>query len=713
MENRNLAPIGLGCLVEVLLFAAVITALSADQAASFLVYMMLLAVPAWIVRSFVFSDSTPLWMRALLGPAGALLALAAAALFPLHVDSDDEKPAESAAKAGTGAAANVGIAENAPRETVEDVLAELDSLVGLEEVKAEVRKLVNLAKVNEARRAQGLKVPPMSYHMVFTGNPGTGKTTVARIVARAFRTLGIAKTGQLVETDRAGLVGTYAGETATKTNAKVDEAIGGVLFVDEAYQLVSGDNDNYGKEAIAALIKRMEDDRDKLIVVAAGYTDEMREFLDANPGMRSRIARTIEFPDYSAAELAAIFRSMAKKNDFTLAPDLEAGLDAAIAKLTARRDRTFGNARFVRQLFEDATGRQANRLAEEGSLDADALKTLVLADLAVGERKADLHAPTVEEVLAELDALTGMKPVKEEVRRLVATVKANKLRAEKGVGGDVTMSYNFVFTGNPGTGKTTVARILGRAFRALGVLERANFVETDRSGLVAKYEGQTAAKTNKLIDSAAGGILFIDEAYQLNQGENDQYGAEAVATLLKRMEDARGTMVVIIAGYKEEMKKFMAINSGLESRFNRTIEFPDYSAKELAEIYRSMAKKAKYTLSADTDHWLEPYISMLTKERGKSFGNARWARNLFEKSIERQALRVTELADPSPEELTTIRLKDLGVKLKDKKSRRRPTLAWAGPTLPSAMEPLTAVFGMGTGMTTPLWPPAKSRRVGD
>ena len=665
MENRNLAPIGLGCLVEVLLFAAVITALSGDQAASVLVYMMLLAVPAWIVRSFVFSDRTPLWMRALLGPAGALLALAAAALFPLHVDSDEEKTAESAAKAETGAAANAGIAENAPRETVEDVLAELDSLVGLEEVKAEVRKLVNLAKVNEARRAQGLKVPPMSYHMVFTGNPGTGKTTVARIVARAFRALGIAKTGQLVETDRAGLVGAYAGETATKTNAKVDEAIGGVLFVDEAYQLVSGDNDNYGKEAIAALIKRMEDDRDKLIVVAAGYTDEMREFLDANPGMRSRIARTIEFPDYSAAELAAIFRSMAKKNDFTLAPDLEAGLDAAIAKLTARRDRTFGNARFVRQLFEDATCRQANRLAEEGSLDADALKTLVLADLAVGERKADLHAPTVEEVLAELDALTGMKPVKEEVRRLVATVKANKLRAEKGVGGDVTMSYNFVFTGNPGTGKTTVARILGRAFRALGVLERANFVETDRSGLVAKYEGQTAAKTNKLIDSAAGGILFIDEAYQLNQGENDQYGAEAVATLLKRMEDARGTMVVIIAGYKEEMKKFMAINSGLESRFNRTIEFPDYSAKELAEIYRSMAKKAKYTLSADADHWLEPYISMLTKERGKSFGNARWARNLFEKSIERQALRVTELADPSPEELTTIRLKDLGVKLKD------------------------------------------------
>jgi SpoVK/Ycf46/Vps4 family AAA+-type ATPase len=391
----------------------------------------------------------------------------------------------------------------------------------------------------------------------------------------------------------------------------------------------------------------------------------MRDFLDANSGLRSRFPKTIEFADYTATELAAIFRSMAKKNEFALAPDLDAGLDAAIAKLTAKRDRTFGNARFVRQLFEDATARQATRLAESGELDAEALKTLALADLSSGERKEDIRAPKIEDVLAELDSLVGLQPVKDEVRRLVATVRANKLRAEKGLENNVTMSYNFVFTGNPGTGKTTVARILGKAFRALGVLERANFVETDRSGLVAKYEGQTAAKTNKLIDSAAGGILFIDEAYQLNQGENDQYGAEAVATLLKRMEDARGSMVVIIAGYKEEMKRFMAINSGLESRFNRTVEFPDYSAKELAEVYRSMAKKAKYRLSDDTERWLLPYISMLTEKRDKNFGNARWARNLFEKSVERQSLRVTELPDPSAEELVTIRLKDLGVKLKD------------------------------------------------
>ena len=654
---------GAGCLLDIVVFLVAVALLDTNAGASFLFYMLMLAIPMGLVRFFFFSDTTPRWLRVCLGPVGAIACLVLAATVPLDLSSEeqaDQEPSKQAeAPKGNGGESAV------PKESVEDVLAELDSLVGLEGVKAEVKRIVNLAKVNEARRAQGLKVPPMTYHMVFTGNPGTGKTTVARIVARAFRALGIAKGGQLVETDRSGLVGRYAGETAVKTNAKVDEAIGGILFVDEAYQLASSDSDDYGKEAIATLLKRMEDDRDKLIVIAAGYTDEMRDFLDANSGLRSRFSKTIEFADYTAKELAAIFRSMAKKNEFVLAADLEEGLDAAMAKLTAKRDRTFGNARFVRQLFEDATGRQANRLAESGNLDADALKTLALADLGLGERKTDVRAPTIDEVLAELDSLVGLKPVKDELRRLIATVRANKMREEKGLENNVTMSYNFVFTGNPGTGKTTVARILGKAFRALGVLDRANFVETDRSGLVAKYEGQTAAKTNKLIDSAAGGILFIDEAYQLNQGENDQYGAEAVATLLKRMEDARGSMVVIIAGYKEEMKRFMEINSGLESRFNRTVEFPDYSAKELAEVYRSMAKKAKYRLSDDTERWLLPYISMLTEKRDKNFGNARWARSLFEKSVERQSLRVTELPDPSAEELVTIRLKDLGVKLKD------------------------------------------------
>ena len=653
---------GLGCVVEVIVFFAIMMAMSHDQLTSLVFYMMALAVPMAIARYVFFSDSTPTWLRIFLGPMGMAACLIAALLFPMDFSDSDKDPT---ANAQVGHADPPPVPAPDPAETTEAVLAELDALVGLEGVKAEVHKFVNLAKVNEARRQQGLKVPRMTCHMAFTGNPGTGKTTVARLMARIFRSLGLVEKGHLVEVDRSGLVGRYEGETAVKTSKKIDEAIGGVLFVDEAYQLVSGDGDDYGREAIATLLKRMEDDRDKLVVIVAGYTDEMRAFLDANSGLRSRFARIIEFADYTDAELAKIFRSMAAKNQFNLAPDLDAGRDGAIAKLTKKRDRTFGNARFVRQVFEDALGRQANRLGEAGTLSGDALTTLTLADLGLGERKVDVRAPSVDEVLAELDALTGLESVKDAVRKLVATVRANKLRSEKGVESNVPMSYNFVFTGNPGTGKTTVARILGRAFRALGMLERGNFVETDRSGLVAKYAGQTALKTNQLIDSAMGGVLFIDEAYQLNQGENDTYGSEAVATLLKRMEDARGSMVVIIAGYSEEMKRFMAINSGLESRFSRTIDFPDYSSKELAEIFRSMAKKGRYTLSPDVEKWLVPYISVMTKNRTKTFGNARWARNLFEKSLERQALRVTSIKDPSPEELLTLRMSDVGISLKD------------------------------------------------
>lgn len=260
-------------------------------------------------------------------------------------------------------------------------ISNLDALVGLVPVKEEVHKLVSFIQIQKKRTAKGLKTAPISYHCVFTGNPGTGKTTVARIIADIYREMGVVKRGQLVETDRSGLIGEYVGQTAVKTNKIVDSALDGVLFIDEAYSLVQGGQNDYGREAIATLLKRMEDDRDRLVVILAGYTGEMQEFVASNPGLRSRFNRYIDFPDYSAAELSEIFLSLAAKSEYCCSSDVRASLKDIMARAVSGKDRTFGNARYVRNLFESAIERQAVRLSSVAPLTTEMLQELTLHDL--------------------------------------------------------------------------------------------------------------------------------------------------------------------------------------------------------------------------------------------------------------------------------------------------------------------------------------------
>ena len=264
---------------------------------------------------------------------------------------------------------------------LKNALCGLDALVGLAPVKAEVHKLVSFIQIQKMRTAKGLKVAPISYHCVFTGNPGTGKTTVARIIADIYREMGVVKRGHLVETDRSGLIGEYVGQTAVKTNKIVDSALDGVLFIDEAYSLVQGGQNDYGREAIATLLKRMEDDRDRLVVILAGYTGEMQEFVASNPGLRSRFNRYIDFPDYSAVELAEIFLSLAAKSEYCCSSDVRASLRDIMERAIMGKDRTFGNARYVRNLFESAIERQAVRLSSVAPLTTEMLKELTLHDL--------------------------------------------------------------------------------------------------------------------------------------------------------------------------------------------------------------------------------------------------------------------------------------------------------------------------------------------
>ena len=264
---------------------------------------------------------------------------------------------------------------------LEGMMQKLDDLIGLEHVKSEVKQLTNFIEIQYKRKERGLKVAPITYHCVFTGNPGTGKTTVARILADIFRELGVVKKGHLVETDRSGLIAEYVGQTAVKTNKIIDSALDGVLFIDEAYTLVQGGERDYGSEAIATLLKRMEDDRDRLIVILAGYTDEMKRFIDSNPGLQSRFSRYIQFPDYSTNELSKIFLLTAEKSQYVCDRDVLASLESIMERAVAEKDKNFGNGRFVRNLFEKAIQRQAVRLSKVAPLTTEMLSELTLHDL--------------------------------------------------------------------------------------------------------------------------------------------------------------------------------------------------------------------------------------------------------------------------------------------------------------------------------------------
>lgn len=338
---------------------------------------------------------------------------------------------------------------------------------------------------------------------------------------------------------------------------------------------------------------------------------------------------------------------------------LDGDIDSAMAKLLEADEMTKTATDFREMIYQFSllmAKADGNVSAKEVKL-LDRLKKLAFPD----ESDEPVVSATGGDPIGKLEVLIGLDGVKEEVDRLVNFIKVQQMRVVQGLK-TVPVSYHCVFTGNPGTGKTTVARIIAEIYKDLGILKKGHLVETDRSGLVAEYVGQTAVKTNKIIDKALDGVLFIDEAYSLvSRGDND-YGAEAVATLLKRMEDDRSRLVVILAGYEDEMKDFIDSNPGLQSRFNRYIYFEDYSTDELFRIFLNLLIEHDYRITSEASELLREGLERKVRTKDRNFGNARFVRNLFEKTLERQASRLTASVNPSRDDLQRINAEDIVVK---------------------------------------------------
>ncbi|MEL6721058.1 MAG: AAA family ATPase, partial [Bacteroidota bacterium] len=432
----------------------------------------------------------------------------------------------------------------------EDVVEDLDALVGLKEIKQKVREHAKYIQFLQLRKDKGFEEKEnINVHSVFIGNPGTGKTTVAKMMGRLYRKMGLLTKGHVHEVDRVDLVGEYIGQTAPKVKDAIEKARGGVLFIDEAYSLAraTDDSKDFGKEVIEILVKEMSNGKGDLAVIVAGYPKEMNHFLDSNPGLKSRFKHYFEFKDYLPQQLSKIANYACEEKGVELTLNAKQKIDEIITEAYRTRDRSFGNARFVHDLVEKSKVQLGLRVMSDEApemLDNETLAVIKLDDVNRINLGTVYELPDIpidesllKRALNELDQLIGMKKVKEQIKELVKLTRFYR-ETERDVLNNFFLHTAFV--GNPGTGKTTVARILTQLYKALGVLERGHMVETDRQGLVAGYVGQTAIKTAEKIDEAMGGVLFIDEAYALTMrgtSTHGDFGDEAIQTLLKRMED--------------------------------------------------------------------------------------------------------------------------------------------------------------------------------
>ncbi len=516
---------------------------------------------------------------------------------------------------------------NADVQTPDAILADLNDMVGMKKVKKKIQDIYTntLAEVSEGEKKEEIKRP---LHMMFTGNPGTGKTTVAQKMADLFFSMGIIKTRKMIESKPADFISPYKGVSAKKSKSVIDRAMGGVLFIDEAYGFADGFE--LGAQALQQLILSMENHANDLIVILAGYKNDMQRLLKTNEGLKSRIAYEIEFEDYTVPELIKIFRKFCDTSGYSVAPNAEYALESCI--MARRSAQFFGNGREMRNLFYEVKEAWSGRIY--GDLDPTHPNFSGIPKVFTKEDFAALMPAQSSIAIQDMIGLTGLK---EKLDAFKKQVVYQKYLREHGMELP-SFSMHMIFMGNPGTGKTTVAKMIAQDLYSVGILKTSNLVAVEKADLVSHYVGKTPEKTMEVIKKARGGVLFVDEAYSLADGDHG-HGHEAVETFLTAMEEYKEDTIIIFAGYTGEMQNFLDTNPGIQSRIGYTFTFEDYTPEELLQIYDKKMKEYGFTTNAAARKKIGDIMEYFSEV--PRFGNGRFVDHVIQQIILKRAARFT------------------------------------------------------------------------
>lgn len=547
------------------------------------------------------------------------------------------------------------------------ILEELNGYVGLKNLKHSLSEFITYINFVQERKKQGIDVKEnLTAHCIFLGNPGTGKTSIARILGRFFKSVGLLENGHVVEVDRSTLVGEYIGETAQKTEKVIKQALGGILFIDEAYTLKRDTNGNdFGQEAIDIILKRMEDFNGKFFVIAAGYPELMQNFLNSNPGLKSRFTHLFLFDDFSANELVEIYKLFSSREKFIITPEAEELLTNKLKLIYENDKNNLGNARFVRNLFNETKVQLSKRYH---SLKYDernfyASSTIIIDDILSAFNNYEKHSKgfvfnddKLNKYLNELNNLVGLEDVKKTFSKLLASIKVEQLKKERAIS-SLPKNLNSIFICEPGAGTSTVARLFGKVFKELSLIESGQLVEIDSSYFYGLNKIDSYLTLDKIFQDSIGKIIVVNDSVITLKAKSD-FSDSLLQYFLKKLYLYKDKVVAVLTGNQDEFEDLFESVPVIENQFPNIYNFGHYSTRQLLEIALNICQKKNYQLEEGAWQQMLDLLAKLRSDKNKNFYNARTIKEILNKAIANQEERIISLKHPKDADLMTITYED-------------------------------------------------------